>query len=86
MIIHFAFILHFLICFHYTIYLVNYMKVKIFDFEHELDLEKAINNFLQDANFNIIDIKYQVSNFYAMNEQVFSFSAMIIFDDFPQKT
>lgn len=62
------------------------MKVKIFDFEHELDLEKAINNFLQDANFNIIDIKYQVSNFYAMNEQVFSFSAMIIFDDFPQKT
>ena len=61
------------------------MKVKIFDFEHELDLEKALNNFLANPNIHVLDIKYQVSHFYALAEQVFSFSALVIFDSFPQK-
>ena len=37
------------------------LKVKIFDFEHENDLEKAINEFIKSKK--IIDIKYQISIF-----------------------
>ena len=55
------------------------MKVKIFDFEHELDLEEAINSFLQNKTLEIIDIKYQTSHFYAGNEQLFSFSVLILY-------
>ena len=50
------------------------MKVKIFDFEDEEDLEKAINDFLDD-DIEIIDIKYSVFS----EEQIFCFSAMIIY-------
>ena len=56
------------------------MEVEIFDFEHEIDLEKAINDFLLNNDIKLIDIKYQVSHFYALNEQVYSFTAMIIFE------
>lgn len=55
------------------------MKVKIFDFEHETDLEKAINEFIK--NKIVYDIKYQNSHFYAGNEQIYSFSALIMYDD-----
>ncbi len=55
------------------------LKVKIFDFEHEVDLENAINNFIK--NKKIIDIKYQNSHFYAGNEQIYSFSALIIYEN-----
>ena len=55
------------------------MKVKIFDFEHELDLENAINDFLEEQNIELININYQVSHFYAGNEQLFSFSALILY-------
>ena len=41
------------------------MKVKVFDFEHEKDLEEAINTFLGDKLIEVIDIKYQSSHFYA---------------------
>ncbi len=53
------------------------MKVKLFDFEHESDLEKAINNFIKEVE--VIDIKYQASHFCANGEQIFSFSSMIIY-------
>lgn len=56
------------------------MKVKIFDYEHERDLEKNINLFLQQQ-IKIIDIKYQTSHFYALNEQLYSFSALIIYEE-----
>ena len=55
------------------------MKVKIFDFEHELDLENAINDFLDNEDVEFININYQVSHFYAGNEQLFSFSALILY-------
>ncbi len=55
------------------------MNVKIFDFEHELDLEEAINKFLADETIELVNIFYQSSHFYAGNEQLFSFSAMILF-------
>lgn len=39
------------------------MKVKIFDFEDEGDLEDAINNFLKELEGDVVEIKYQVSSF-----------------------
>ena len=54
------------------------MKVKIFDFESESDLEKVINNFL-DNDINVIDIKYQVAIGVCGEDQLYCFSAMIIY-------
>ena len=54
------------------------MKVKIFDENHEKDLENAINDFLDD-DIELIDIKYEVSVSIFSDEQVFCFSAMIIY-------
>ncbi len=55
------------------------MKVKIFDLEDEKDLEEEVNNFLTENTINVIDIKYQVSVGVFSEEQVFCFSAMIIY-------
>lgn len=54
------------------------MKVKVFDYEDEKDLENAINDFLED-DMDIIDIKYQVSVGIFGEEQIYCFSAMIIY-------
>ena len=54
------------------------MKVKLFDFEDESDLEKAVNSFLDD-NKEVVDIKYSVSSCVFSEEQIFCFSAMIIY-------
>ena len=55
------------------------MKVKIFDESHESDLEKVINEFLKEHK-DIIDIKYQVSISMFSEEQIYCFSAMIIYN------
>lgn len=57
------------------------MKVKIFDEAHEKDLEEDINNFLEelDEDKEIIDIKYEVSISVFSEEQIYCFSAMIIY-------
>lgn len=55
------------------------MKVKIFDLEDEKDLEDEINLFLSENTVNVIDIKYQVSIGVFSEEQVFCFSAMIVY-------
>ena len=54
------------------------MKVKIFDEEDEKDLEDDINEFI-DETMEVIDIKYQVSVSIFSEEQVYCFSAMIIY-------
>lgn len=54
------------------------MKVKLFDFEDEKDLEKAINDFLND-DMDVIDIKYQVSAGIFSDEQIYCFSAMVVY-------
>lgn len=54
------------------------MKVKVFDFEDEKDLESAINDFLDDT-MEVIDIKYQVSMGIFSEEQIYCFSAMIVY-------
>lgn len=55
------------------------MKVKIFDENHEKDLEQSVNNFLSDLDGELIDIKYQVALSVFSEEQIFCFSAMIIY-------
>ncbi len=55
------------------------MKVKVFDLEDEKDLEEEVNTFLSENDINVIDIKYQVSMGIFSEEQVFCFSAMIIY-------
>ena len=54
------------------------MKVKIFDEGHEKDLEDRINEFLEEQE-DIIDIKYQVSIAMFSEEQIYCFSALIIY-------
>ena len=55
------------------------MKVKLFDFESEKDLEEAINEFLDD-DIEVVDIKYQVSTSIFSEEQIYCFSSMIIYN------
>ncbi|MBE6157797.1 MAG: sporulation protein Cse60 [Firmicutes bacterium] len=55
------------------------MKVKIFDYEDEIDLEEDINLFLSELEGEVIDIKYQVSASVYSEEQIFCFSAMIVY-------
>ena len=55
------------------------MKVKIFDDEDEKDLESDMNSFLGDLDGEVVDIKYQVSVGIFSEEQVFCFSAMIVY-------
>ena len=57
------------------------MKVKLFDENHELDLEKSVNKFLKEKDIELFDIKYQVALSIVGEEQIFCFSAMIIYDD-----
>ena len=47
---------------------------------HELDLEKSINKFLSEKEVDLIDIKYQVAFSIVGEEQIFCFSAMIIYE------
>ncbi|MDD6879313.1 MAG: sporulation protein Cse60 [bacterium] len=55
------------------------MKVKIFDEMHEKDLENSVNNFLEQIGESFVDIKYQVSISMFGEEQIYCFSAMIIY-------
>jgi len=57
------------------------MKVKMFDENHEKDLEAAINNFLNTVNGDIIDIKYSVAISVFGEEQIYCFTAMVIYSD-----
>lgn len=54
------------------------MKVKIFDEGHEADLENDINDFI-DEDKDIIDIKYSVSCSVYSEEQIYCYSALIIY-------
>ena len=55
------------------------MKVKVFDFEDEGDLEKAMNSYLSELEGEVIDIKYAFSSFPSGEEQIYCFTAMIIY-------
>ena len=53
------------------------MKVKVFDFESEKDLEEAINEFIEEKE--VIDIKYNTAIAVSGEEQIYCFTAMIIY-------
>lgn len=55
------------------------MKVKVFDESHETDLEKAINDFLEETEKEIVDIKFSVSASVFGEEQIYCFSALILY-------
>ena len=61
------------------IYIGEDMRVKLFDCEDEGDLEEDINNFIDDNDIEVIDIKYQVGVGVFSEEQIFCFSAMLIY-------
>lgn len=60
------------------LFLVIMMKVKVFDESHEADLENSINEFLEEKK-EIIDIKYSVSVSLFSEEQIYCFSALIMY-------
>ena len=53
------------------------MKVKVFDCEHESDLEDAINDFIVDKE--LMDVKYSVAISIFGEEQIYCFSALIVY-------
>lgn len=58
------------------------VQVKLFDCDHEQDLEEEMNEFLEQISpRDVVDIKYNVALLGdASGEQVFCFSALIIYN------
>lgn len=54
------------------------MKVKVIDENHEKDLEDSINDFIVDKE--VIDIKYQVAISVFSEEQIYCFSALVMYE------
>ena len=59
--------------------LVKKMKVKIFDESHEKDLEAQVNNFLSTLSGDVIDIKFSTAISMFGEDQIYCFTAMIIY-------
>ncbi|MBD8006037.1 sporulation protein Cse60 [Bacillus norwichensis] len=57
------------------------VQVKLFDCEHEQDLEEEINQFLSDLEHKqVVDIKYNIAVLReAEDEQIYCFSAMVLY-------
>lgn len=55
------------------------MKVKTFDESHEKDLEEAINKFIVEKDPDIIDIKFSVATSVSGEEQIYCFSALVMY-------
>lgn len=56
------------------------MKVKLFDEESEIDLERDINSFISNEDIEVYDIKFSTSSCIYSNEQIYCFSALIIYN------
>ena len=55
------------------------MKVKIIDEGHESDLEKEVNKFISENDIEVIDIKLSTSCSVYSEEQIYCFTALIIY-------
>ena len=55
------------------------MKVKVIDEEHEKDLENSINTFIKENTIDIIDIKLSSSCSIYGEEQIYCFTALIMY-------
>ena len=54
-------------------------KVKIFDENHEKDLERKINEFIKTNRIELIDIQFRTAISIFGEDQIYCFSAMIIY-------
>ena len=57
------------------------MKVKIIDESHEKDLERSVNAFLEKTENEIIEIQFRTAVSIFGEEQVYCFSAMIVYQE-----
>lgn len=57
------------------------MKVKCFDENTEKELEAKINTFLANTNSDIIDIRYVVAIAVQGEDQLYCFSAMVVYSE-----
>lgn len=60
------------------------LKIKIYDCEDEKELEQKINNLIIDLDSEdkeIIDIKYQANCSIQDDEQVYIYSALVMYDN-----
>lgn len=57
------------------------MKVKIIDESHEKDLERNVNEFLESTLNEIIEIQFRTAVSIFGEEQVYCFSAMIVYQE-----
>lgn len=57
------------------------MKVKVIDEGHESDLEKEVNKFIKENDIDIVDIKLSTSCSIYSEEQIYCFTAMIIYNE-----
>lgn len=57
------------------------MKVKIIDESHEKDLERSVNEFLESTLNEIIEIQFRIAVSIFGEEQVYCFSAMIVYQE-----
>ena len=57
------------------------LKVKVFDESHEKDLEKNINYFLLNNSYDIIDIRFSTAISVCGEEQIYCFSALILYEE-----
>ena len=55
------------------------MRVKLFDESHELDLERSINKWLGSHDVEVINIKYSISTSVCGEDQIYCFSALILY-------
>ena len=56
------------------------LKVKLIDEAHELDLEESINKFLL-TGVDVIDIKFHTAIEIAGEEQIYCFTALIMYEE-----
>lgn len=64
----------------FFLWVIN-VKVKVFDEDHEKDLESKINEFLKTTDCNLVDIKFTVAISVCGEDQIYCFSAMIVYDE-----
>jgi len=55
-------------------------RVKIFDEPHEKDLEDDINSFISGID-NVLDIQFRTAVSIFSEDQIYCFSAMIVYDE-----
>ena len=58
----------------------KFMKVKIFDEGHEKDLERDINSFINEE-IDVVDIQFRTAVSIYSNEQIYCFSALILYKE-----